>query len=134
MKHVANELLRYFAASLIALAVDIGLFSFLLRIFGLPWALSATIAFLAGVFVAYRLSIHFVFRERLLAHAPRQEFVAFATIGIVGLGVTQVVLWLGIEHYHAHPEMTKLVAAGITFLCNFAMRKLMLFRKRVATY
>lgn len=134
MKQTAHELLRYLAASAIALAVDVLSFSALLRLVGLPWMLAATLAFITGVLVAYHLSIRFVFRERLLAHAPRHEFAAFATIGIVGLGVTQVVLWLGIEHYHAHPEMTKLVAAGITFLCNFAMRKLMLFRKRVATY
>lgn len=128
-----QELFRYAAVSMAALAVDLTLFSFLLRLAGLPWSLAATLAFVAGVFTAYWLSIRFVFRNRRLAHAPRSEFVAFTMIGLVGLGITQMVLWAGIEHYHTNPEFTKLVAAGVTFLSNFVMRKLMLFRDHIAT-
>lgn len=58
------------------------------------------------------------------------EFAGFATIGIAGLGVTEVVLWLAIEMLDVIPEAGKLGAAVATFLFNFALRKLLLFGQR----
>ncbi|MEW5781225.1 MAG: GtrA family protein [Pseudomonadota bacterium] len=127
MKHTVLEFLRYASVSLLALGADLALFSFLLRCAGLPWMLAATAGFVIGVLVAYWLSIRFVFFTRRLAHAPRSEFAAFAFIGVIGLAITQMVLWVGIELFRLNPELTKVGAAGVTFLCNFGMRKLMLF-------
>ncbi|NWG31095.1 MAG: GtrA family protein [Rhodocyclaceae bacterium] len=127
---VAKEFMRYLAVSALALAVDLGLFSFLMRVASFPWMLAATIGFIAGVGVAYWLSIRIVFRARRLAHAPGKELLAFALIGVAGLALTQLVLWVGIEQFHANPELTKLFAAGFTFLANFGLRKFVLFRRR----
>jgi putative flippase GtrA len=128
-KAARREFLEYFAASLVSLAVDLGIFSALLRVAGLSWFWAATIGFCAGVLTAYWLSVRWVFSSRRLGHAPRSEFGLFAAIGVVGLGVTQAVLWVGIETLHLQPELVKLVAAGATFLFNFAVRKSLLFRR-----
>lgn len=133
MRRHLSELFRYTSVSALALVVDMALFSALLRLVGLPWMLAATAGFLVGVAVNYLMSIHFVFEQRRFAHSPRMEFVAFAVIGVVGLGVTQIVLWVGIEHFGANPELTKLVAAGVTFMCNFGARKLLLFQRATMT-
>lgn len=126
----SGELPRYFAASLVALAVDMTTFSLMLRVVGLAWAGAAVIGFLAGVLVAYWLSIRFVFASRTLARAPQAEFLSFMLIGVAGLGVTQVVLWLGIEWLVITPEISKLAAAGATFMFNFLVRRAALFCKR----
>lgn len=128
-KAAKREFLQYFAASLVSLAVDLAIFSALLRVAGLSWFWAATFGFCAGVLTAYWLSVRWVFAARRLGHAPRSEFALFAAIGIVGLGVTQAVLWVGIEAFHLQPELVKLVAAGATFLFNFAIRKALLFRR-----
>lgn len=122
------ELVRYFGASLLALLIDLSIFSIALRIFGMPWIAAATVAFLAGAAAAYILSIRLVFRNRSLAHTPRVEFFAFAALGGVGLIVTQLVLWVGIELFGLHPELTKLGAAVVTFFVNYGLRKILLFR------
>lgn len=125
-----GEFVRYFAVSLFALAVDLGLFSILLRFLHLPWAIAAALGFIVGTFTAYILSVRLVFSRRALAHAPHVEFLTFAAIGVAGLGFTQLVLWIGIELLHANPELSKLAAAGFTFHFNFALRKSILFCAR----
>ena len=124
---VKPDLIRYFAASLAALAADLGALSFSLRVLqaGLAW--SASIGFVVGAVVAYILSIRWVFRERMLATAPILEFATFVGIGVAGLGITQAVLWLGVTELGLLPELVKLGAAGITFAFNYIARKSLLF-------
>ena len=125
-----SDLVRYFAASLLALAVDLATLSACLRLLGLGLAWSATIGFVAGAVVAYLASIRWVFRARSFADAPLLEFLAFVAIGIAGLGVTQLVLWLGVTRMGLLPELVKLGAAGATFAFNYLARKSLLFAAR----
>ena len=124
-----KEVGRYFAVSLAGLFIDLGLFSVAVRLGGLPWAFAAFLGFAAGVMTVWWLSIHFVFKNRSLSQSPIVEFAGFLAIGIAGLGVTEVALWLGIELLKIQPEFSKLAAAGATFIFNFALRKWLLFRK-----
>ena len=122
-----REFIGYFFISLLALAVDLGSFSFSLRTLDFSWFLSATIGFCAGVLLTYTLSIFFVFSDRKIKNNKIAEFSIFILIGIGGLLVTQLILWIGIEYMNIHPELTKIVAAGFTFLYNFLLRKYFLF-------
>ena len=122
-----GDFVRYFAASLLALAADMAAMSACLRLLhaGLAW--SASIGFVVGAAVAYLLSIRWVFRERTFADEPVLEFATFVGIGVAGLGVTQAVLWLGVTELGLLPELVKLAAAGVTFAFNYIARKSLLF-------
>ena len=124
---LSSDLVRYFTASLLALAADLGTLSLCLRglHFSLGWSASA--GFVVGALVAYLLSIRWVFRQRAFADAPAVEFLAFVGIGIAGLGITQVLLWLGVLKLHLLPELVKLAAAVVTFVFNYLVRKTLLF-------
>ena len=127
MRFLHSELPRYFIASLLALAVDTGVLSACLRLLhlSLPW--SATAGFVSGVLVAYVLSIRWVFRSRAFGSTPFPEFISFVAIGVVGLGITQAVLWVGVSRLGLLAEAVKLVAAMITFAFNFILRRALLF-------
>lgn len=122
-----HDLSRYFAASLLALVVDVASLSACLRLLhlSLPW--SASIGFVAGAIVAYVLSIRWVFRSRALGSNPLLEFTTFLGIGIAGLGITQLVLWLGVTGLGLLPELVKLAAAVASFSFNYVVRKTLLF-------
>lgn len=120
------ELLRYFLCSVLALAVDWGIFSAALAL-GVPWSGAAAIGFCGGLLVAYVLSIRFAFVQRSMRD-PRVEFTLFALIGVGGLILTEIILWVLIERAGQGPHESKLVASGFVFLFNFSARKLMLFR------
>ena len=122
------ELARYFACSAVAFGVDVGLYTVLLKLLGWDYAPAAAIGFTAGLVVVYALSVRFVFRTRRLADA-RAEFTVFAAIGAAGLLLTQALLWLLVEGLEAEPVVARVMTAGIVFLVNFTLRKLMLFSR-----
>ncbi len=122
------EAAGYFMASLAALVLDLAVFSVGMRLLDLPWSIAASLSFIAGVFLAYQLSIRWVFLQRQYRQNPQLEWVTFVAVGIVGLAITQVILWIGIEILGKNPEITRFIASGVTFVCNFFGRKLLLFR------
>ena len=65
---------------------------------------------------------------RKLRHSPRVELLIFVGLGVLGLGVTQLVLYFCIEWLSWPAEVSKGVAAIVTFLTNFISRKVLLFR------
>ncbi len=125
------EFVRYFACSALALALDAGLFGLGLYA-GLSYSVAAAIGFIAGLVLAYFLSVRFVFGERRLAD-ERAEFVVFACIGLAGLMLTELLLWLMIGQRDWHPAVAKLISAGVVFGFNFGSRKVLLFTKPAAT-
>lgn len=122
-----TDFARYFAVSLLALAVDLAVLSICLRLLDMGLALSAAFGFTAGGIVAYVMSIRWVFRARTYHDTPSLEFGAFVAIGLAGLGITQLVLWLGVTWMGLMPELVKLAAAGITFMFNYLVRRTLLF-------
>jgi len=121
------ELARYLAASLLALIADVATLSATLRLLRVDLYWAATAGFMVGLAVAYALSIRWVFSRRAYARAPALEFVLFGLVGVAGLGITQVVLWLGSARLGLMPELVKLVAAGATFVFNYVWRRTLLF-------
>lgn len=127
----AAEFLRYFAASAAALGVDFGLYVGLTEFSGWHYLVSGAAGFCAGVTTVYVISVAWVFSERRF-QTIGWEFAIFATIGIVGLALTELVLYgctdlIGIDY-----RLSKVVASGIVFLFNFGARKLILFSKSSA--
>jgi len=129
-KGIQREFIAYFLISILALTVDLVSFSFCIRNLFLPWAISSIFSFSAGILVTYFLSIFFVFSDRKVGENQLKEFIIFLTIGIGGLLVTQLALLIGIELFKIQPEISKLLAAGLTFLYNFTLRKFFLFTKK----
>lgn len=121
-----REFIGYFAASVVALVVDMFLLLQLAKVMH-PVA-AATIAFLVGLLVCYGLSVRFVFASRRLGSQRAKEAAVFFLVGLVGLGVNDVVIYLGHMIFMLPLAMSKLSAAALSFLFNFGGRKYLLFR------
>jgi putative flippase GtrA len=127
-RRLAGESVRYLAASALALAIDFGLYSGLIRLAGVDYLVAAPIGFAAGLATVYAVSICWVFRHRRLK-SVRDEFVLFALIGLAGMALNQGVIWAGVEKLALSYELAKVVSAGIVFGFNFVTRKLLLFTR-----
>ena len=125
------EFARYFAASALAFLVDLGLYRLGLVV-GASYAVAACVGFVAGLAVAYVLSVRWAFRVRGLKDA-RAEFAVFALVGVGGLLLTEALLWLQIDVLGLDRVLAKVSAAGGVFLFNFGLRKALLFTRRGAT-
>ena len=124
-----HEFIRYFLASGIALAVDVGALTLLTSGVGVSYLISGAIAFLLGLAVVYTLSVVWVFEHRAYKNM-QSEFLVFAGVGIVGLGINESVLWLLSGFIGLHYLVAKGASVILVFSWNFGARKYLLFRSR----
>ena len=123
---LTRELIPYFAASAVGLALDVSLLWLQVSVIGVPYLAAAAISFLTGTVLVYWASIRHIFGFRRLPSA-RNEFAVFLAVGLVGLAINLGVIYIGVSRLGLHYLLAKVGAAGCTFLANFAMRRWLLF-------
>jgi putative flippase GtrA len=119
---------RYVLVGGVAFVVDFGVLVALTELAGLHYRVSAAIAFLAGLVVNYVIAILWVFDRSRLADR-RLEFVIYGIIGIIGVGLNDLVLYLVATVAGVHYTLAKLVSAAIVLQFNFFSRRLILFSR-----
>ncbi|MBD5384102.1 MAG: GtrA family protein [Ruminococcaceae bacterium] len=92
---------------------------------------STAAGFIVGLIMNYILSLVFVFRasENRSSGKSVGEFVIFALVGVVGLGITEGLMHLGVNVLHFHYMFTKIVSAGIVLIWNYLGRKILVFSR-----
>lgn len=119
------QLLKYSVVGGIAFFIDFGTLYFFVLI-GINYLISAAIAFLAGLIVNYLLSTKWVFDSRRIAN-KKYEFIIFGIIGVIGLLLNEVVIYVATEILYMNLLFSKIAATVIVFIWNFAARKKILF-------
>ncbi len=117
---------RYVLIGGCSFLVDFATLVVLYRYCGLHYLAAATVGSLFGLATIYTCSVLWVFNERTVKN-PVLEFAVFAVLGVVGMGVTLVVMFLGVDLIGLDVAPAKIVAAGVAFVWNFGSRKLLLF-------
>lgn len=121
------QALRYLVVGGVAFVVDYALLVLLTELFAVDYLVSAVIAFTAGLAVNYCLCTTFVFSGRSLSNR-RLEFAIFAAIGVIGLGLTELILWCGEEVLGIDYRIAKFFAVAVVLAWNFGVRRAVLFR------
>lgn len=106
--------------------MDFGLLYFLTECIGVHYLLSTTIAYAVGLIITYLLSIYWIFDKRSTRNWV-VELAIFTLIGVIGLGLTSLFMWLLTEKFYVHYLLSKIVTTGIVFIWNFIAKKLILF-------
>ncbi|MBC8359163.1 MAG: GtrA family protein [Candidatus Aminicenantes bacterium] len=120
------QLFKYGFVGGIAFCVDFGSLFFLTEVIKIHYLISAAIAFILGLLTNYTLSILWVFPKRAIAD-KRVEFLLFLIIGLVGLGLNEVIIWFFTEFIHFYYLISKLFSTVVVFFWNFFARKKILF-------
>jgi putative flippase GtrA len=123
---LALQFLRYLVVGGIAFLADFGTLALLTSNCGWHYLQAAAVAFTIGLAVNYTLSVSWVFKVRAIKNR-RVEFLLFALIGLAGLGINQLLLWLLTDGFHLHHLESKLVTTAAVLVWNFAARRLLLF-------
>ena len=126
-KIIIFEFLRYCIVGGIAFLVDMGVLMFFTEIFHLDPKISAVFGFICGLIVNYILSKVFVFKKTVNKQA--QAFIIFAVIGVIGLGITELCMYLGVDVMHIDYRLVKIAATGLVLIYNYTARKLLVFNK-----
>ena len=123
------QLMRYGITGLGATLVDFTVLTVLTESLGEKYLLVWTaIAFISGLTVTYLLSTNWVFNARRFKNRAA-EISIFVMIGIVGLGLTELLMWLCATKMDLHYLISKIIAGTTVFIWNFTAKKLILFRK-----
>ncbi len=124
------QFLRYGLSSGIAFAVDFSILAILTSSgLGLDVFIANIISFLAGLIIVYIFSNTWVFTG-IKRKNKYVEFFVFAFVGIAALGVNELVLFLFFKKIGLHHLISKIIAAGVTVIFNYVLRKTILYSKK----
>ncbi len=144
IKMLLPEIFRYLLVGGLATVLDYGAFMLFRYVLLLDTTFNLLIAtamgFTVGVITNYILSILFVFKNVADPNKAKtmKSFIIFVIIGIVGLGVTELGMWLnhiidfqiGGNTYQI-PEMVMKVILTLIVLCwNYIARKMLIFTSK----
>ena len=124
-KKLINRILKFGVVGGIAFFIDYAVLAFCKEILGIDVLISAGIAFTISVIFNYIASIKWVFdvnKEK----DPRKNFIMFIILSIVGLILTEIIMWFGTDILKIHYLIVKIVATAIVMVFNFVTRKMFL--------
>jgi putative flippase GtrA len=116
------QFFKYFAVALIGFAVDFGSLIFLHELLGLYYLIAASIGFVLGLMVTYTLSNRYVFSNPK-SSSRLIQFTLFAVIGMVGLVILNIMMWVFTSRMHINYAASKLIATVFVYTWNFLARR-----------
>lgn len=125
---IIRQLVLYGIVGGIAFIADYGTLWFLTEYCLLHYLLSAAIAFILGLVINYVLSTKWVFSDRKY-ESKWIEFLFFTFIGIVGLGLNEILIFIVSHNLDKHYMIGKIISTIVVFFWNFLARKYLLFKK-----
>ena len=137
-RELVASFLRYLVAGGIAFVVDFAVLFIWVKVLDWHYLSGAALGFAMGLLVTYINSNMWVFRHRKLQDKQVAEFTIFTVVGLVGLGLTLVFMWLfvdvsaglwayfGISRDNAE-VLAKLPTEALVLLWNFGGRKWLLY-------
>ena len=121
-------LLRYLAASALALGVDMGSFLALLAL-DVPGAPAAAAGYSLGIAAHWLLSSRAVFQQGVAARGPQRtrQKAMFVGSALFGLALTTAIVGTG-DALGSDPRLAKLLAIAASFTATWLLREKVIFR------
>lgn len=124
------QFFRYLFVGGFAFLVDFFLLYFFSEFCGIYYLISAVLSFIISLIVNYVLSTHWVFNKNQIENKAA-EFGVFALIGVVGLGFTEIFLYLFTDVFGMYYMFSKIITTAIVMFWNFIARRVMFYGKEI---
>ncbi len=95
------------------------------EVFKFNLLISAAIAFVISVVFNYILSIKWVF-DVDESKSKKNNFIIFILFSIMGLIITEIIMWFGTDILSINYLIIKIIATAIVMVFNFITRKIFL--------
>lgn len=118
---------KYLVAGGMGFIIDYTVLVICFNLLGWHYLLSSILGFIAGLIFVYITSNKWVFSRRKMADKAVVEFIIFAVIGIIGLGLTVLFMWFFVDICGIYPLISKLITTALVLLWNFGARKIILY-------
>lgn len=124
-RRLLAEMIRYGLVSVIALVVDYATLYICWHLLGWHYLTAATLAFALGIVANYICSRIWVFDET--KHHRWIELAIFLAVGVTGLGLNNLIMYLAHDHFGVHVMVSKLISTAIVFFWNFLLRRFLIY-------
>ena len=124
---LSMQFIRYIFVGGIAFIADYATLWFFTEYLHFHYLISASIAFIAGLAVNCILSTIWVFSKPVFSNKI-VEFVLFGLIGVIGLVLNGIIMYLLTDKCGVHYMASKLVSTVTVFIWNFAARRFLLYK------
>lgn len=140
MNKLMKQILKFGVVGGISCIIDFAIYTSLIKMFGVDYLIAGFFGFTISLIFNYLASMAFVFERKENAD-KRKEFIVFAVLSAIGLGLTELIIWMIVEGYRSLPAIqfalmdewievfAKIVATGIVMVYNFVTRKIFLEKK-----
>ncbi|WP_296857095.1 GtrA family protein [uncultured Methanobrevibacter sp.] len=122
------QLFRYVFVGGTAFIVDFFFLYFFSDICGIYYLISAILSFIISVLVNYLMSTKWVFNQNNIENKVF-EFNMFILISTIGLGFTEILLYLFTDIFGIYYLISKIISAIIVLFWNFLARRVMFYGK-----
>lgn len=117
---------RFGVVGVINTAVDIGMFSLLYFVIGVPLLASNSAAYLTAVTGSFFLNKNWTFADARSDGRTGRQYVLFVLLGLGGLALSNFVVWSFSQM--VTEIVSKLFAVFALFIWNFSMSRFIVFR------
>lgn len=117
-----KQFISFAIVGIISFAVDWLLLVILVESFRCDYLIATSVSFLVSVVLNYALSVRFVFDHRE-DMSRKREFTIFAILSAVGLGLTDVLMFVGVTMLGVVYQVMKVAATFCVTWYNFFSRK-----------
>jgi len=119
-----RELIIYGIIGCFCAALDFGIYTLL----GLwiPYLWANVISVHAGIFCSFLLNRRYNFKVK---DRPVQRFALFYLVGLTGLGLSEILIFMMATKMGMHYMVAKLLTIVVVALCQFLLNKFITFKK-----
>lgn len=124
---LAKQIFRFSWVGILCFFIDFSVLYLLTEFIHINYLISAAFSFCVSLIVNYILSTKIVFHvsDR---YSKTKKFIVFCMLSVVGLGINQLLMWLGTDKLGIYYMLVKLGATAIVMVYNFITRKIFLER------
>lgn len=123
-KNTYIQFFRYFFVGGFAAVANISILYIFTSLIHLYYILSNVLGFVFGLIINYILSKKFVFTDGVKIN-KKKEFTIYLVIGILGLLLDSLILWLCTSVFGIYYLISKIISTFIVFIWNFGARKIL---------
>jgi len=121
-KKIINQILKFGIVGGLAFLIDYGLLFLLTEFASIHYLISSIISFIVSLIFNYILSIKWVFD--VTKKQTYKEVIIFVILSVIGLGINQLVMYIGVDKLTIHYMLVKIISTFIVMVWNFVTRKI----------
>lgn len=128
IKALFRQFISYFFVGGTAALVEWLSFSACFYLLGIGHMVSTVIAFIIATFVNWILGRRFTFKDDAGQTSVIKDLVKVYLASLIGLFLNLGFMYLFVDVLSMHPMLSKILATGLVFIWNFAVRRFVIYK------